>query len=54
MESGINLGFFSRLQVDIFKARIHGASGSSIRGIYKLCNDEAITRCLIRSVLGFY
>jgi hypothetical protein len=54
IESGINLGLFSKLHVDIFKARIHGASSASIREIYKLCNDEAIAHCLIRSILGFH
>jgi hypothetical protein len=54
MESGISLGLFSKIQVDIFKTSIHGASNASVCEIYKLCNSEAIARCLIRSVLGFY
>jgi hypothetical protein len=42
MESGSNIGRFSKLQVAIFKAHIDGCTGISIGKIFKICNDEAI------------
>jgi hypothetical protein len=53
MESGSNIGLFSKLQVSIFKARIDGSSSASIRNIFKIRNDEVIARCFARSGLGF-
>jgi hypothetical protein len=52
MESGSNIGLFSQLQVSVFKALIDGFSDTPIRMTFKICNDEAITRYLVRSVLG--
>jgi hypothetical protein len=53
IQSGSNIDLSSKLQVSIFKARIDGPSYTKIRKTFKICNDEAIARCLIHPVLGF-
>lgn len=54
LQSGVAMGLLSKQQVDIFLARAEGASYATIRHRYKLCNDEAVARSLVRSALGFY
>jgi hypothetical protein len=51
LESGSNIGLFSKLQVSIFKARIDGSSYTSIRKIFKICNDEVSAWILLGSNL---
>jgi hypothetical protein len=53
MESSRSMGLFSKLQISLAKAHIDGSSYTSIRKTFKICNDEAIARCLVRSVLRF-
>jgi hypothetical protein len=54
MESDSNIGLFSKILVSIFKARSDDSSYISIRRIFKICNDEAIARYLVRSVHEFF
>jgi hypothetical protein len=41
VESGSNIGLFPKFQVFIFTARSNSSSYTSIRKIFKTCNDEA-------------
>jgi hypothetical protein len=54
MAQNLNKGLISDDQDNIFHARWDGMSCAAIRQRYRFCNDEAITRCLIRMVLGFF
>jgi hypothetical protein len=42
IDSGSNIGVFSKLHVSIFKAHIDGSTGTSISTIFKIWDDEAI------------
>jgi hypothetical protein len=43
----------SKEQISIIRARAAGDSYAKIRADFKLCNEEAVARCLTRTVLGF-
>jgi hypothetical protein len=43
----------SKQQIKIIRARAGGACYARIRADFKLCKDEAVARCLTRTVLGF-
>jgi hypothetical protein len=44
----------SSQQIEIFRARQAGASYAKIQSMFSLSNPTALTRCLVRTALGFF
>jgi hypothetical protein len=53
-EPAVGSSILSRIRVDILVHRAEGATYRKLYNGYRLCNQEALSQCFVRTELGFH